>query len=320
MIAFLILFLTLDFITNDSTNKVQMEIEQQQKEIIGDLSKKLNPAILLIGSSHVLHLNETHVSDILLKDDLDYDVYNFGMGNDLPKKRLFLINDMLKMNPELVVYGIGFRDITEPIKKTELSKPSSLLPDASNFFNEGFKIIKKDINNNFKLIDSPQKITINFIKEVVGIKEIKKTKLDRPYAPFSHQTSAHTKVMNNVELKRSMINLPIKLDKISSIEQNENANSIIQIIQQLQENKIDIIIFTTPHDRYYLDTISDEDKLKFIEILNYISEEKGIPVYYLHEKYADMEIWNSNAHVAIGSHKIQPNSDLAEIISRELEK
>ena len=319
LVSFSILFFSIDFVTSDNTNKVQLTVEQKQKKFTEDFSKS-NPTILLIGSSHVLHLNETHVAEIISKSGLNYDVYNLAMGNDSPEKRLSIIDDVKKLNPELVVYGIGFRDFTESLKKTDLTKPSSSLPDISNLFTAGFEIIKKNTNYNFESINSPQRVTINFIKETAGIDQTKETKLDRPYAPFSHSTFSHTKVMNEVELKRSMINLPTKLDEISNFEQNEKANSLLQIIQELQENRIPIIIFTTPHDRYYLDTISDNDKSKFLEILNLISEKRDVSIYFLHEKYADMKIWNSNAHVAIGSHKIIPNSDLAEIIIQELEK
>jgi len=64
-----------------------------------------------LGSSFVVRINQTHIEESLLSNGKYYDVYNLGIPTDLPKKRIESLDLILKSKPDVIVYGIGFRDL-----------------------------------------------------------------------------------------------------------------------------------------------------------------------------------------------------------------
>ena len=48
------------------------------------------------------------------------------------------------------------------------------------------------------------------------------------------------------------------------------------------------------------------------------SNEYDIPVYFLHDRYVDMEIWRDSQHVAINSNTQVYTDDILEILLMEM--
>jgi exoribonuclease II len=53
-------------------------------------------------------------------------------------------------------------------------------------------------------------------------------------------------------------------------------------------------------------------------MLQEFSEKNDIPVYFLHEKYSEMEIWRDNIHVAINQDVQIYTNDILEILLKEM--
>ena len=65
--------------------------------------------IFLLGASNVDRLNSTHISEILINNNRAYDVYNLSTPSDRPLERLWSIEKMISLKPELIVYGLSIR-------------------------------------------------------------------------------------------------------------------------------------------------------------------------------------------------------------------
>jgi len=74
-----------------------------------------------------------------------------------------------------------------------------------------------------------------------------------------------------------------------------------------------------PYPRVFLDTLDDSDFEIFTSVLDDISDEFEVPVYHLYDKYADMNIWTDFTHISLNKTAIIYTSDLAQIISSEIE-
>jgi len=87
---------------------------------------------------------------------------------------------------------------------------------------------------------------------------------------------------------------------------------------KLQENKIHVIIFTTPYSIVYLDKIPEHEKVNFNLLLENLKNSTGVRIYDLQSKYQDLPIWADVDHVAY--HKISQiySQDVAKIILNEL--
>ena len=66
--------------------------------------------LFLVGSSHIAQINEVFIQNFIFDSKSNYKIYNLGYGEDKPVKRLAYINDIISAKPEIVVYGISFRD------------------------------------------------------------------------------------------------------------------------------------------------------------------------------------------------------------------
>ncbi len=76
--------------------------------------KKFEPdlkKIFMFGSSHAAVLNSTFISNNLSENHPDYDFYNLSYGSDKPKERLVLLPKIIALNPDIVFYGISYRDV-----------------------------------------------------------------------------------------------------------------------------------------------------------------------------------------------------------------
>ena len=98
---------------------------------------------------------------------------------------------------------------------------------------------------------------------------------------------------------------------------NQEIVALKEIIKKFQENEIKIIVFSTPHNDYYLDSLGQVEIQNFELILSMIRDEFNIPVYELHQKYVNDDIWYDNSHVALGNEDITYNLDIGQIILEE---
>jgi len=150
------------FIMTASGSDCNEEQNILQKQI--NLNKRL---IFIIGSSQVGVLNQDFINKQVLAINPDFHVNKLVEGGDVPVRRLQDINQIVCAKPELVVYGIAFRDFSKFAignKKfltfEESNKPPSPLPDPQIFFQNWFiEPFDKNLN--------PKALTLKFLKNSI---------------------------------------------------------------------------------------------------------------------------------------------------------
>ena len=131
--------------------------------------------IFLLGSSHVADLNATFIENSLTKYNEFYDVYNLGKVNDRPSERLESLDDILSVKPDIVAYGVEFRDFQRlDLLNTTLSNdffstqmPLSILPNPHNQL-EKLLPFSKFFQYDFYSFRNPQLLTLQTIDVILG--------------------------------------------------------------------------------------------------------------------------------------------------------
>lgn len=278
-----------------------------------------NEKILLIGSSHVGRVNATYIHDQLYLNNKFFDVYNLALSADTPSNRLKSIDNILSTYPSLIVYGVGFRDFSEFVLKSELEKPKSVLPDSSLILPNTISIFEKSFNIDTNHFKSPKIMTIQNIKIFFGFDDMPiKSQIIQKNTPFYAIVPGYSIPLNNAELKRALSSDPYTLSDIDP--KSENISSLEEIISIFHANDIPVILYSTPKSKLFLDSMSLENKNLFSSILNDVSKEQNVEVHFLHDKYINENIWNNNMHIITGSSNVIHNDDIAEIIINFLDK
>lgn len=276
-----------------------------------------NNKVYLLGSSQTGRLNATYIDEVLNQHGLHYEVYNLSKSQDLPKSRLQSIDQLIDSKPEIVVYGIGFRDFAPYVLKSEVDAPIESLPSPHVVLPTVSRVIEEESGISFNKFSNSLLFTIAEIKKMFGIdtNESLKVRVPDPQLPFWRIENVHLMIRDDLQLQRELESSVLMPGRIKSPEINEDVKALEEIVKRLKQNHIKIIIYTTPHTKYALDAISESEKQVFVSILTEISDKYDVPVYFLHDKYQDLKVWNDNNHVAYGGKNIPHNDDIANIIS-----
>jgi len=267
-------------------------------------SQEYNPKILLIGSSHIGMLNSSYINSIIDEKYPDYLVYNLAISSDRPVKRIHEIEKITSLNPKVIVYGVGLRDFSN-----KQSIPT-ILPDPQNFVNNYFS------ENTPQFLENPKLVTLNVIKN--NLQYENKPKNLEKNTPFFPYDSDYNQITNLDELEQKA-NSDLSIN-ISNIETNKDFIALKEILSTFTKNHIKTVIILTPHNSYFLDSLSDSDKENFSKIINEISLDKNLKVNSLMNNYSNINIWVSENHITHGLKGLQFNNDVGKIILSVLEK
>lgn len=261
--------------------------------------------ILLIGSSHVGMLNAEKIEKRINQQYSDYEVFNLAKGSDTPTKRLEQLSQIISLKPNLIVYGIGYRDIGE-IKYNDKNK----FLELNNLFK-----ISSSLKVDF--LDNPKLTTLNVIRNTIEVKPSQNTSnTSTPFFPYNEN---HFNIMSQYEIEKEIKDDHGTID-IPTIDNNFKLKSLNTILNEFNNNNIKVILFVTPHNYQYLDTLSDINKNKFEKILNSIEEKNGIQINSLLTKYEDLEIWSSPNHITHNSQGMIYNEDISDMIIKKIKE
>lgn len=267
--------------------------------------------ILLIGSSHIGHLNMTHIISQISEQNSDLVIYNLADNGDSPKFRYDDLNEIIELKPKIVFYGISYRDFNQSIESVDSQNE---IFDIKNFMNEVIPEEIKSIN--------PQLLTRKVIRNVLDEADIIKKptyEISPPNTPFFAIGDLQQKISDSNELQRQLLIVLPSPSKIQIDDQNnEEVDKFRIIIEKLHDEGIQVVIFTTPLHSIYSDEVSDSTKKSFTNILNDISKDKGIQVYEFEDRYVELDIWNNLDHIAYNSDAIIFSHEVAEMISEEV--
>lgn len=260
--------------------------------------------IFIFGASQTGRINSIHVDDIISKSSANYSVYNLAYDGDLPKTRHKLLPQILSLEPEIIFYGVSYRDFANIESKQ--SSDFSLI-----------KYVDVITNNKYELDSlNPKLATLKAIKELIPGKSLSsENRIVLSNSPLMTLSTPATKIASQIDLEKSAILIPTQINLV----QNEQIDYLQRNILEIKNNDIPIVIFTTPLSQSYLDKISDSDKQNLKHILDEISAEFNIPIYNFTNNYASLDIWADPSHVAFNKNSIIYSDDVANMILNEID-
>lgn len=289
----------------------QNEIYSIQKDFFSQNFDHQSKKIFLIGSSHVGQINATHIEDYISKKSQEYEVYNLADTADKPKNRLNSLNKIISLKPDIVVYGLGYRDFTEPEKMLKVD----VLPNPQVIFEGIFSMELYGVNTEF--FENPKLNTLKILQGIIGIKTLVSESVFEEKTPFYpyHKTKTDI-IVKQSEIQKNDFHVE-KLILKSNIE-NTQVQALNKIISELEKNNIKIIIFITPHNKFYLDSLSVDTKEKFNLLVDELSENHNIKIFNLSDSYDNLEIWRSVNHISHNPKSLIYSEDIAKMIMSEL--
>ena len=264
--------------------------------------------LFMLGSSQLVRINQTYIEDYLSKNNHDYDVYNLGRPLDLPDSRIGFIDEIILAKPNIVLYGIGFRDAVPDSKRQSNENRLDIIPTAQldktptiqpfpEFIVDDFYtgiIFGIDFDN----LKNPKFVSLEILKMLqqgsIGDPGIMAQLGHTPKHPIA-----------------GIIGLPILADEKLGYEyrniekfgrlvdpNGQNALALKKIVSELTSNDIKVMLLVFPHHRTFLEHVSNEDMELFFSLTREISDKYDVKIIDLHNKYSDLSIWNDFLHVA----------------------
>lgn len=265
--------------------------------------------IFLLGSSHVGHINATQVNNIVAIEDIV--IYNLARGGDQPIIRLATMNNIISVKPEIIFYGISYRDFSFPYKNFGITEfPTIQQIDmcgklSSNFYDT--------------LPSNPQWTIRKIFKETIP-HDSEKLNINRtswfwvPNIPFQI-FEKEPLIKTDIELK-GMVSPVTTWDDVNI--KNKNICALFTMISKFQDHKIKVVVFTTPLQKYYIESLSDSQKKSFESLKEDLVKIYGIKIYEFEEKYSELNIWGDFEHVSTHNNVTKYSSDIGEMIKMEI--
>ena len=264
--------------------------------------------IFIVGSSNINAINATSINEQLSNKQKNYLVYNLADQGDNPTRRLSSIDNIISHKPEFVLYGIGIWDFQKPIPKLQSHSTIDFLLQPGDFFKSLFQDnIDLYGYGQGKIFISPKDRSLTSLKYILRGP-------DQHYHPFIHQVP--TSIHSNEKLLEDFP--PDENDGIDVTEESKRIIALNQILHKFQKNGIKVILYSTPESKAMYSAFQPQDVKDFQRMLNNKSNEFSIPVYFLHDKYADLEIWRETLHIAIHPDAQIYTDDILKIILKEI--
>ncbi|MBG98062.1 hypothetical protein CL659_02930 [bacterium] len=277
-----------------------------EKEII----KK--ESIFFIGASNVYSIDVDRISDELIMNQLDYEIYNLADMSDTPTRRVNSMMHLVELEPKVIIYGISMTDF-------EKSRDY-----RSEFFNRGL----------FGNIVEPDKFFVNFLSSIFNLdfsekfptspkdRMIQSIKYilrgpDYPTHPFMNYRENN--ILSQDEIK-SIYGEGVGFRGIDNDIENSEFLAVNKIIETFQSNGIKVLIFTPPYNELVFEHVKQSEIENFEKIIDNISQRFDIDILYLHDKYAENEIWSDPYHVAINRNAQIYTDDIKEWMIKELKE
>jgi len=284
---------------NSETNSILRDI----KNFDADLQNK--DIVVIIGNSQIRGLNATLFQKLINSNENQINVLHNAIGGSHPSTRIKLLNDLLDLKPELVLYSVSWTSLSYTIDlPEELSCYSGALSQNHNV--DSFNILYT-IMSDFTNLPSPKHVTFELLKKAFNVNT-------KEYVPYKNTDTSFTLstlyVSNPVSTYDPSINVySSHCDKAIS-----EANYLREIIFRLQQNNIEIVLFSPPFSDDYFQKISKLDEEKFFFILESISDEFNVDFYNLTHEISDKSAFRLVDHV----HETNKPAIYAELLSEHV--
>ena len=262
--------------------------------------------IFIIGSSNVYAINATRINEQVSNAHKNYLVYNLADMSDTPTKRLNSIDNIISHKPELVLYSLGTWEFEKFESKFKSNSAIDFLLEPRNFFKYLFEDVT-DLSLREQIPSSPKDRSLTLLKYLLRGP-------DQHYHPFIKflptPINSYEKIIEDFGIPKS--------NGLDVTKQSKKIIALNQILHKFQKNDIKVILFSNPQHKLVTNSIQNKDMENFQKMLNNISNEFGIPVYFLHDKYADLDIWRETLHIAVHPDAKIYTDDISKIILKEI--
>lgn len=264
--------------------------------------------VFLLGSSHLGSANVTTINQLLFSNTKNNTIpvtgYNLAAFGDKPTIRVNSIKEIIATHPKAVFYQLSYRDFEFSYEDT-----NTIPVDFKDlFFSKIFSVFVGHIPVN------PQELLFSILRPIQGklAPSLEESLITNDKTPFYHYTDFHIKSEDELRSESS----PAKewQNPKTSIE---NYRALKQIIEQAENNKIKIVLFTSPLHTYYTDKLSEKQKGDFVTILKEIHEQYGVKIYDFENKYTGLDVWGNISHISYNKTVTVYNEDIARMITEE---
>lgn len=274
------------------------------------LQKNEDKKILILGSSHVGILNTTLI-DEFVSENSDYNVFNLGYSNDKPEKRFEILQQMISLEPEIVFYGVSYRDFGyHQYEDQFIPKKSMMIEKLLGMQNQGI---------------NPKLVTLKAIKSIFSEKNaftdeypIDTKAVIHTNAPFFPIQPYYTDTASESDLRRDG-NVFIASQIYIEPENNSQVENFKAIIDEFQKNDIKVVLFVISHHKFYLEAITPDAKQTFEEILKETDEEFNVKIYDFQKKYRNFPYWYDVEHIAYVPGAMEYSKEIAGMINLEID-
>ncbi|MFZ0183904.1 MAG: hypothetical protein WAL88_03610 [Nitrosotalea sp.] len=315
-IAFLIAFSFLYIFLKSNTSDLTKQENDFYSQDFGTQKK-----IVILGSSQTGHLNATYLDGYISKNNKDYRVYNLSITGDRPSQRLGTIDKLISIKPDLVIYGIGFRDFEneehENMDKSNVTE--NILPDPQAYVRQ---LIKLHLLTGYDLnfLQSPKGVTFTFLHDILAPPDTSAA-MYVSNTPFfhPHPIGIQITILNSTsDYNQEKQDIQGSFTGMAFPDKNIDAIALKEILTKLREHNIKVVIFTTPYKKSYLEALPNSYKQIFSSILNDITQQHSVKVYPLDDKYENFTgVWTDYNHIALNKKVTIYDYDIGKIILNE---
>jgi hypothetical protein len=300
-IAFAVVLLS--FIPFNQAFRVHNVWEIEDDPFFTELGKSTKSKIFILGGSAVGQINTTAVDELVSKKLENYEVYNLAYNGDLPSFRLRSLDSTIEAKPTTVFYGISYWSLSD-------------YQDQGNklaFLGTSFENLDIDSIN-------PKATTLNAIRVAFGDETglFPENKIKLKNEPFFFFAQDQMVIADEEKLKK------LDVDRtLNKVHQNPvtsmQLRAFKETIDKLQKNDIEVVIFTVPLHKNYLQAVPEDDEKTFKATLDEISQDYGVRIYDFTDRYSELDIWKDPYHVALTPKSNIFSHDVAQMILSEIE-
>jgi hypothetical protein len=275
--------------------------QPSEKELIHnfysqDFSKTNN--VVLIGSSHVGMINATIVQENANADlTTNYTVYNIASGGNIPPMRLAQTEQIISMQPKLILYGVSYRDLLA----------TQTTQSGDDFLLENIKSFLAKLLNDDKNWENPQRyVRLQLLNDGY------QTPL--PDCFLTSNTPLY-RYCDDYYIPKSYEDLKYQSPTLLTNLSQRNLNALTDMLDRFNSAGIKTVIFVTPTHQLYFDDLTDSQKIHFDESIRKLEEKYG-KIYDFRGLYDDLPIWVNTSHIITNNSIF--DQDVATIIREQV--
>jgi len=317
VIALILYILVIHFVVDENLSK-----NYRESALIDFYNQPHTGDIFVIGSSYVNEgVDANIIEESLQKNQINRSVFVIGMNAETPLSRVPELNNLIRSNPEIVIIGISYRDLTDNNEIYDdrlalISQKITCDKDCISFFNDSqLKMITQSPFENaiYKrkfIFNSAFKSLKNFFSEETKINENKILKREELFLTNFKDPWVHKVNKTESEIINSLANVTDA--KRIYDDQNLQKQALLYTITKLHQNNISVILINMPINPHLSTVINNASRQNYTIFLNSTNVS-----WYDFEREYPSDFFTDTAHMNVaGRTAFSPR--IADIIAKKL--